>query len=58
MPASVKLDKFLSHFVMDVNKVGRGNDATVCHNSLSESNGSASENGYYLSEDENLTDPY
>ena len=54
LPTSLKLDKFLSHFVMDIHKVGRDNDPTLCHDELSDSNQSVSED----SDDENLTEAY
>ena len=60
LPTSVKLDKFINHFVLDVSKVGRCNE-TQCQGE------SSSESGldeYLLSQeedctsyDENLTEP-
>jgi hypothetical protein len=55
LPTSLKLDKFITHFVLDVNKVGRG-DATRSK-SFSESEEELSEREC-SSEEEYLTEPY
>ena len=37
LPTTLKLDKFINDYVLDVNKVGRGNDVQLNHESSSSS---------------------
>jgi hypothetical protein len=56
LPTTLKLDKFINSYVLDVNKVCRGNDAQLKDESSSELEESFEEE--YSSDDENLTEPY
>lgn len=55
LPTTLKLDKFINDYVLDVNKVGRGNDVQLNH----ESSSSELEESFeeYSSDNEDLTEP-
>ena len=56
LPTTLKLDKFINNYVLDVSKVGRCNDVQA--SSYLEESSIEEEVEECLSDDENLTEPY
>ena len=58
LPTTLKLDKFINNYVLDVSKVGRCNGAQASSYLEESSIEEEEEVEECLSDDENLTEPY